>query len=209
MMTGLGWLIAPAIAFLIAAATPGPANLALMNLSMRSGRRPGLAMAAGLTLGLAFWGGLVALGLGALVLQSATALTVFRIVGGLVLIWLAWKSARSAWQAAAVPLPAPPSHRTFAAGLILNLSNPKAAIAWGAAIAVGLPVDASAADLWLLTGICALIGAGNYLAYALLFSTARAQASYVKARRWIEGAAALILGGAGLALVSGRAGAAS
>jgi len=200
-------LIAPALAFLIAAATPGPANLALMGLSMRAGRRPGLAMAAGLTIGLAFWGGLVAFGLGALVLQSATALMIFRIVGGMVLVWLAWKSARAAFRADPGPLPTPPARRTFMAGLLLNLSNPKAAIAWGAAIAVGLPVGAGTADVWLLTGICALIGAGNYLGYALLFSTPRAQAAYGRARRWIEGTAALILGGAGLALLSGRAGA--
>ncbi len=198
-------LIAPALAFLIAAATPGPANLALMGISMRAGRRAGLAMAAGLTLGLMFWGGLVAFGLGALVLQSATALTVFRIVGGGVLLWLAWKSARSALRAAKAPQPEQPSRRTFAAGLLLNLSNPKAALAWGAAIAVGLPAGSGVGDLWFLTGLCAVIGAANYLTYALLFSTPGAQAAYARLRCWIDGAAALILGGAGLALLSGRA----
>lgn len=208
-MSDLGWLIAPALAFFVAAATPGPANLALMGLAMRSGRRPGVAMAAGLTIGLAFWGGLVALGLGALVLNSAAALSVLRIVGGGVLLWLAWRSARSALAPTPSALPAPPPARAFAAGLLLNLSNPKAAIAWGAAIAVGLPSDAGAGELWLLTGVCAAIGAANYAVYALVFSTPRAQAAYAGMRKSIDGAAALILGGAGLALLSGRAGAAS
>ncbi|MEL7464097.1 MAG: LysE family translocator [Pseudomonadota bacterium] len=203
-MTGFEFL-APALAFLIAAATPGPANLALMGLSMRAGRRAGLAMSVGLTIGLAFWGLLVAMGLGAFVLGSVTALTILRFVGGAVLIWLAWKSARAAMRPAEDAAPPPPQGRAFGAGLLLNLSNPKAAIAWAAAIAVGLPTDAAAADLWLLTSICAAIGAGNYLAYALVFSTARAQRAYAALRRWIEGAAAAILGGAGIALISGRA----
>lgn len=201
-------LLAPSLAFLIATATPGPANLALMGLSMRAGRRPGLAMAAGLTIGLAFWGALVAFGLGALVLGSVTALTAFRIIGGLVLLWLAWKSAQSALNTDGMPPTAPPPHRAFGAGLLLNISNPKAAIAWGAAIAVGLPAGAGAGDLWLLTGICALIGFGNYIVYALVFSTPRAQSTYARARRWIDGVAAAILGGAGIALLSGKAGAA-
>lgn len=208
-MSGLWWLAAPALAFLVAAATPGPANLALMGLSMRAGRRPGGAMAAGLTIGLAFWGCLVAAGLGAIVLNSATALSILRLVGGAVLLWLAWKSARAALAKVPSDLPAPPPGRAFVAGLLLNLSNPKAAIAWGAAIAVGLPADAGAAELWLLTGLCAAIGAANYAIYALVFSTPRAQSAYAATRRWIDGAAALVLGGAGIALLSGRAGAAS
>lgn len=207
-MTGAEF-IAPALAFLVAAATPGPANLALLGQSMRAGRRAGLAMAAGLTLGLAFWGLLVAMGLGAFVLGSADALLALRLIGGGVLIWLAWKSARAALRTAEELTAAPAKGRAFGAGLLLNLSNPKAAIAWAAAIAVGLPGDAAAGDLWLLAGICALIGAANYLAYALIFSTPRAQRAYVAFRRWIEGAAAAILGGAGIALLTGRAGAAA
>lgn len=205
-MTGLDFL-APSLAFAIAAATPGPANLALMGVSMRAGRRAGVAMATGLTLGLAFWGVLVAAGLGALVLGSVWALTAFRIFGAAVLLWLAWKSARAALKPATERnADAPPAARSFGGGVLLNLSNPKAAIAWGAAIAVGLPAEATAADLWLLTTICAGIGAVNYLVYALVFSTARAQRTYQRARRWIEGVAAALLGGAGFALLSARAG---
>ncbi|MEO0363017.1 MAG: LysE family transporter, partial [Pseudomonadota bacterium] len=140
-------------------------------------------------------------------LGSATALTALRLIGGAVLIWLAWRSARSAWSAAAPAATAARPGRAFASGLLLNLSNPKAAIAWGAAIAIGLSPEAGAEDLWALTALCALIGAANYLVYALAFSTGRAQRAYAAARRWIEGAAAAILGAAGLALLSGRAGA--
>lgn len=53
-MFDLTSLLTIAIAFFIAAASPGPATLAVATVSMHAGRKSGLLFGAGLALGLAF-----------------------------------------------------------------------------------------------------------------------------------------------------------
>ena len=60
-MPDLSFLIAPLIAFFIAAGSPGPATLACAGAAMTHGRAAGLALGVGLALGLSFWGALTAL----------------------------------------------------------------------------------------------------------------------------------------------------
>ena len=80
-----------ALAFLVVAASPGPANLACASVAMARGRRDGLRIAAGLAIGLALWGGLVVSQidnvLRPLLISSATQipylLVLFGVLGGL------------------------------------------------------------------------------------------------------------------------------
>jgi threonine/homoserine/homoserine lactone efflux protein len=196
-------LIAPAIAFLIAVGSPGPATLAVAGTAMASGRRAGLGIGFGLALGLAFWGALTAIGLGALVLGSPPALLTLRICGGAYLFWLAWKSARAAMNAApptsALP-PVEPRH-LFLKGLLLNLSNPKAALAWAAVIAIGLPPDASTTHITTITIMCTLIGLTIYAGYAIGFALSPVRSAYFRSHRWIEGILAVLFGYAGVRLL--------
>ena len=85
-----------AAAFFVAAASPGPATIALASQSMGAGRRAGLAFGSGLAVGLAFWGVVAAAGMGAILQASTGALTAMKLLGGAYLLWLAYGSARSA-----------------------------------------------------------------------------------------------------------------
>ncbi len=206
MIGDLAFLGAPALAFLVAAGSPGPATLAVAGTAMAAGRRAGLAIGAGLSIGLAFWGALTALGLGALVIGSPPALVALRIGGGLYLLWLAWKSARAAWTGAppatagAVDAPL----RLALRGLALNLSNPKAALAWAAVIALGLPPGAGPGHLAAIAATCSAIGLLVYVAYALGFAAAPVRRAYARARRAVEAALAAVFAGAGLKLILDR-----
>ena len=51
---------------------------------------------------------------------------------------------------------------------------------------------------------CGALGLMVFLGYALVFSTAGMGRAYRRARRWIEGALALIFGSAGLGLLLAR-----
>ena len=196
-------LFAVLVAFLIVTAAPGPANLAVATVSMRSGRADGMRFAAGLALGLAIWGMVAATGLGAVLERSAQGLVVLKFLGGGYLLWLALQSARSAvaddpkrgevldvsrraeiWQ-----------------GLILNLSNPKAVLAWMAALSMGLGSTSASLLIVLATGGCALLGLANYAAYVLVFSQPRAMRIYERIGRWIDGSVAVLFGVAGLGLI--------
>ncbi|MEM7523438.1 MAG: LysE family translocator [Pseudomonadota bacterium] len=208
-MTGLEALIAPALAFLIAAGSPGPATLAVAGAAMASGRRVAMATAFGLAIGLTFWGVLAATGLGAVLMVSAPALFALRIAGGGYLLWLAWRSARAAWSPeSAAGLSGEPRKASAAAafrrGLALNLTNPKAVLAWSAAILIGVSADDGAGRLAAVTAICAATGLAIYVLYALAFSTGPAARAYARARRWIEGVFAGLFAAAGISLIFSR-----
>ena len=208
MLDSLSFLIAPLIAFFIAAASPGPATLAVAATSMAHGLRPGLALGLGLTIGLSIWGALTALGLGALIVAWAPALIVLKVLGGLYLLYLAWMSAKSALTVSANPLtPARGSdrgRRMIWRGFLLNLMNPKAVLAWTAVIALGKPDQGGIYAMILIVALCTLSGFLIYAAYALSFSAPPVSALYERGRRWFEGFFAIGFGLAGVKLIISR-----
>ncbi|MEM7498934.1 MAG: LysE family transporter [Pseudomonadota bacterium] len=206
-MEGMAFLAAPLLAFFVAAASPGPATLAVAATAMARGRAAGLALGAGLAVGLAFWGLVAAAGLGPLMVQSASALLVLRLLGGGYLLYLAWCSARSALRPGddgAAPTGALSGRAAFQRGVVLNLLNPKAVLAWIAVLAIGLPAGAGAAEIAVVTLACALLGLAIYAVYALALSLPSAMAFYVRARRRLEAVFAAFFGYAGLRLVFAR-----
>ncbi|MGF1551300.1 MAG: LysE family translocator [Paracoccaceae bacterium] len=198
-------VLAPLAAFFVAAASPGPATLAVAATAMASGARAALALGLGLAIGLAAWGVVAAAGLGAVVAQSATALTILRVGGGLYLLYLAWGAARSALGPAPGAAAVPADARMVRRGLVLNLSNPKAVLAWLSVLALGAGPEAGAATLAVTTAACAALGAGIYATYALAFARPTVRAGYRRARRGIEAAVAAAFGYAGVRLIAIRA----
>ncbi|MEO1491167.1 MAG: LysE family translocator [Pseudomonadota bacterium] len=210
-MTGLeaATFLAPLLAFFIAAASPGPATLAVAATSMAQGRAAGLLLGIGLSVGLIFWGTLTAAGLGALIVAWAPALLVLKIAGGLYLLYLAWISARSALRTE--PLD-DMTQRTVKArnlvwrGIALNLMNPKAVLAWAAVIAVGLPSTEASGYLVTVVALCAVLSVVIYGTYAVLFSVGPVRMAYARGRRICEALFALGFAAAGLRLMFWRAG---
>ena len=194
-------LMTIAVAFFVAAASPGPATIAVATISMKAGRMTGLFFGLGLSVGLAFWGLVAATGLGALLQASSFALSILKLLGGAYLLWLAFNSARSANSAAETHASFTAERRNFKRGLLLNLSNPKAVFAWMAVLALGLGDGSNAGHVILATGLCIVLGFLIYATYALIFSTFGAMAIYRRTRRWVEGAVAGLFALAGLGLI--------
>ena len=196
-------------AFLISIMSPGPNVLAIIGTSMSLGRRSGTALAMGVASGSFFWAMATALGLSALLATYASALIVIKIAGGLYLLWLAYKSFRSA--ASAHPIEATtlagPSLRPsgyFLRGLIIQMTNPKAALAWIAIISLGIQTGAPVwVSLAIVIGTTALSVVIHCL-YAVAFSTPAMVRVYGSARRWIQGALGVFFGVAGLKLLTSR-----
>ncbi len=192
-------LLAILLAFAAVAFAPGPANLAVALVAASEGWRRAVPMALGLASGLAIWGVLAALGLGAVLAASEGALMVLRLSGGAYLLWLAWKAGRSSFSRDAVQERI--AGGRFRDGLLLNLSNPKAVFAWLAALSMGLGPSDGAGMLALATGLCMVIGLANYLAWSFVFSRGGAKRVYAAGRRWIDGACAAMFAAAGLGLL--------
>lgn len=194
-------LTAIAVAFFVVTVSPGPANVAVAVVALREGLRSGLRFGLGLSVGLAFWGGVAATGMGALLRDASPWLVGLKLFGGFYLLWLAFRSAQSALRAQAALDPVEPNARWFRRGLLLNLSNPKAVVAWMAALSVGLGGHDDSARIATATLVCMILGALNYTGHALVFSRPGAMAVYGRARRWVEGVVAGLFAVAGLGLI--------
>ncbi len=192
------------VAALIAVASPGPATMALAGTAMASGRKAGLALAAGITTGSLIWSITAALGLGTLMLAHAWMIEVVRYVGAGYLLFLAFKAARSASSSKppAAKALAGDGRALYAKGLMLHLTNPKAILFFGALYSLGVPQGVSAQGLALVVVAVGLQSALVFHGYALAFSTQRMGRLYVRMRRWFEGVFALAFGLAGLKILT-------
>lgn len=196
-------------AFFLSILSPGPNILAIMGTSMALGRAQGTALAVGVSTGSLCWGILTATGLSGLLASYAAALTVIKIAGGLYLLWLAYKAFRSAASKhdleAKLPSGTPLSKRAyFLRGLTVQMTNPKAALAWIAIISLGLQPGA---PVWVAAAIVAgtaLMSLTCHIIYARVFSSTPMLALYSKARRTIQGALGAFFAFAGFKLLTSR-----
>ncbi|MFN4058806.1 MAG: LysE family translocator [Roseinatronobacter sp.] len=153
------------------------------------------------------WACRAATWISALLTSYAYALVVLKVMGGLYLLFLAWKSARAALSSAgAVTLTSAPMRlrRFYLRGVLLHLSNPKAVLGWIAIMALGVRQGMSPMVLLTILGGCGVLGLIIHPGYALVFSTPRAVQLYMRARAWIEGAMAGLFALAGVKLLMAR-----
>lgn len=210
-MENINHLLVVFTAYVIAAGSPGPSTLRIMGAAMNHGRQAGLALAAGVISGSLFWGLSAATGVSALLARYAEALIVLKILGGLYLLYLAVRAARSAItpdtaisSGAAQTETAPSSAILYRHGLIMHLANPKAVLAWIALVTLGLGAKASWHDVATILVGCAILSVTIFGGYALVFSTAPMIRRYRRARRGIESVLAVFFGLAGLRLLLSR-----
>lgn len=191
----------------VASASPGPATLAIAGTSMASGRKYGLATAAGITSGSLTWSVSAALGLATLMHSSAWAFEVMRYAGAGYLLFLAFKSARSAMtpgEQKTLKMPVASLRSAYGKGLALHLTNPKAILFFGSLFAIGVPPGASVQDLALVIAAVGLQSVLVFHGYALLFSSPPLVAGYARLRRWFEAVFAIAFGAAGLKILTIR-----
>lgn len=200
-MPELTTLMTVGAAFWVIAASPGPANVSNAAIAMRYGRRASITYGLGLSVALVFWGILAATGMGAVLQTSVWALMVLKILGGMYLLWLAWRTARSAVKPDSIEAAEIRAGHWFWRGVILNLSNPKSVIAWMAALSMGLNPSDGAAAVAVTTLVCVVVAFLNNLGYSLVFSMGGMMAIYRRGRRWIDGASAALFATGGLALI--------
>lgn len=193
--------------YIVATASPGPSNMAIMGTAMRDGRLPALALAAGVITGSLFWAILAATGMSAVLAAYAQALFIIKIFGGIYLLYLAFRAGRSALKPVSdlvgtkTGRATPPYRALYRQGLLMHIGNPKAIMAWIAIMSLGFREDAPAGMLPAIVGGCALLGVIVFGSYALLFSTGSMIALYTRLRRWIESVLSAVFAVAGLKLL--------
>ena len=195
-------------AYFIGTASPGPSNLAIMSLAMGSGRKAAFAFALGVMSGSFSWALLASLGLSAVLATYSQLLVAIRVVGGLYLLWLAWKSARSAltpqMPLASTTRTPDSSQRLYVRGLLLHLTNPKAILVWLSIVSLAVPATGGVSHTAPVVLGCMGIGVFVFSSYAVLFSTATARRVYGSIRRWMDGSLAVVFSVAGVKLLTSR-----
>ncbi len=191
-------------AYFVGTASPGPSNLAIMSIAANSGRKAALAFALGVISGSMFWATVATVGISAALIAYSRFIVAIKVFGGLYLLWLAYKSGRSALaKSAARSLGAdrPASLKAlYVKGAVLHLTNPKAVLVWVSIVALSSS-GAGTANGAVIPG-CALIGCAVFSGYAFLFSMDSARRFYARTRRALEGCLAAVFGIAGIRLLA-------
>jgi threonine efflux protein len=206
-MNFLPQLAAIAGVMLLACASPGPDMLAVTSHAFAR-RRAGLFAAAGIATSHVLWATLAVFGLGLILAQLAWLYEGIRIAGAIYLVYLGAKTLMSLRQssgAAAAPAAAAKtasSAHSYRRGLLVGLTNPKAAAFFGSLFVTLLPAHA---PMWVHGATVATVGAVSitwFTAMALLFSTGSVQRGYQKLRRPVDAVmgSVLVALGARLAL---------
>jgi threonine/homoserine/homoserine lactone efflux protein len=194
-------------AYFIGTASPGPSNLAILSIAANHGRKAALVFALGVISGSMFWAVVASLGVSAALVAWSQFIIAAKIFGGLYLLWLAFKSGRTALATVddGTSLKAQRMQTLtsfYARGALLHLTNPKAILVWVSIVT--LSSSSSVSTHGAVIPGCAVIGCLVFGGYALLFSTDSARRLYARTRRAMEGCLAIVFGIAGIRLLASR-----
>ena len=136
----------------VALVSPGPDFAIVTRLSIVSGRRAGLWVAAGVATAIGVYVLICAFGLSLIIAALPGLSSALTVAGALYLAWLGFSCLRSQGQ-----LPETSSRgtggRAFVAGFLTNLLNPKAMLYFGSVLSQALTPGLGAADTALLWGL--------------------------------------------------------
>ena len=128
------WLLYVATCF-AATLTPGPAVLMTMSIGLRGGAVPAILTGTGVCAANAIWMTLSVAGLSAVLLASATLFLVLKWAGALYLIYVGLRLVCKHGSAHGELQAGPAGRRgAFARGFLVQMTNPKAMIFFGALV---------------------------------------------------------------------------
>ncbi len=194
----------------VLAVTPGPDSLLILRFSLRR-VSSGLAASFGSAVGYLLWAVLVAVGLAALIEQSAGAYRVLKVLGGIYLVYLGIKAIRGdkkpAPNATAAPLPVGPrSWHSLGAGLLSTMLNPKVGLFFLAVVPQFLPRDGSVFPVTMFLGATLGLIVLIYLgALCLIAAKANEWLNRPRVTRNIEISSGTILGVLGIGTAASAA----
>jgi threonine/homoserine/homoserine lactone efflux protein len=183
---------------------PGPSFAVIVNQSIRHGRRAGLLVVAGNTTALTFWATASAFGLTVLIRTSVVAFTVLKIVGAAYLCFLGVRTLLRSREHEAPVAQAPPRPglAAYRAGVLTNLTNPKAAVLYLALFPQFVPPGGGFADVFGLAVVQMTISASWYTIVVLAVAGVRRVLTRSVVRTWLDRTTSVVLIGLGVRLAA-------
>lgn len=180
--------------------SPGPAVIAASQSAFALGRARTLPYAWGLAFGASLWCVVSLLGLTIIFQTLPWTYTALSVLGGLYLLWIAWKM----WRHAPDPLPDPAEGTggiSFLGGVTLNLSNPKPALFYSSVLLSVFPLSLTFLDKTAIYATAVSVEMIFYTAVACLMALPWPRRRYYASKFWIDRGAGLLIGLLGLTLI--------
>ncbi|MBT8115647.1 MAG: LysE family translocator [Arenicella sp.] len=204
-MNEYAFLFAIAGVLLVGAMSPGPSFLVVARNSLSRSRAHGVATAVGTGLGVAIFAVLASFGVTALIERVPDAYLLFKIFGGVYLLYIALRIFLAAKQ----PLLAEGEssakklslYSSFFTGLVTQASNPKTALVIAGIFAAFVPASPPANTVWLVAAIAFTIDFSWYALVALLLSGGRSRGAYQRWKTVFDSTAAIFLAAVGIRLL--------
>ena len=167
----------------------------------------GAALSFGVATGSLAWSIAAPLGLAAVMASSAWLLEALRYLGASYLMFLAFKSARSALKrpaAIARTELAPSALRSYSKGLALHLTNPQPILFFGSLYTLGISSQTPHSELVVVISAIGLQNLVVFSLYAWLFSNVHVARGYARLRRWFDATFAAIFAGPSIKVLTSR-----
>ena len=188
--------------------SPGPNGVLIAKTVPVSGRAAGFANVGGFVAAFYVHGSLSILGISILLVQSAEAFFIFKMLGAAYLCWIGVKSLIAAWkhdapQNAQDSNPKRPDTSlvgAFAEGLLTNILNPKVSIFYLAAFPQFMSPGAPAAEAYVLVTAHAVLNLIWFSTMVLLLAKLKGVASSQRFSRWLKSVTGAVFVGFGAKL---------
>jgi RhtB (resistance to homoserine/threonine) family protein len=183
---------------------PGPDTAVVTRNALLSGRRPGVAAAVGVSIGLVFWTVAAALGIATLLRASGVAFDALKVVGALYLVWIGVQLLRARETPGTSSGPSVTrghGTRALRQGLLSDLGNPKVAVFFTSFLPQFVHGNGAAfGPLLVLGGIFAALTLVWLAAYGIAVGRASAVIRRPRVRKTLDRFTGLVLIGFGIRL---------
>ena len=189
--------------------SPGPNGVLIAKTVPTSGKAAGFANVAGFVAAFYVHGALSILGISVILVQSAQAFFILKMVGAAYLCWIGLKALLEAWRGSVVASNIAPAKRqrtlvrAFVEGFLTNVLNPKVSMFYLAAFPQFISQNHGA--IWasfLLVFIHSMLNFAWFTAMILLFARLAGSARNVVFQRWLKGLTGAVFIGFGAKLAS-------
>jgi len=179
--------------------SPGPNGVLIAKTVPTSGRAAGFANVGGFVAAFYLHGALSIFGISIILVQSAEAFFVVKMLGAAYLCWIGFKALRDAWRGVGKVGEIAPARRkrslagAFTEGFVTNALNPKVSMFYLAAFPQFIPLGEGAVQAaFLLVCVHALLNAVWFAAMILLLARLMRAARSGSFQRWLKGVTGVI-----------------
>ena len=191
--------------------SPGPNGVLIAKTVPTSGRTAGFANVTGFVAAFYVHGALAILGISIILVQSATAFFIVKMLGAVYLCWIGFKALRDAWKGIEPAQNIAPAKqarsvlKAFVEGFLTNGLNPKVSMFYLAAFPQFMTVGQHATQsAFFLVFIHSMINLAWFSAMVLLFGKLSKAARGQRFQRWLKGVTGVVFVGFGVKLATLR-----